>query len=206
MFKADIATARWLAAAVGVLLMLQTVGAALAQQPTASDIANSLVPRVPLTRGLTVETPKAAQDRKLLDVLKNKASRSITVEERDKVAEIAKDKPAIDLEVNFEFGSASIGVQALDVLTKLGVALRDPRLSGATILLAGHTDAKGGDAYNKDLSDRRAEAVKQFLVAKFNLSPENLVAIGYGKERLKNPSDPLGSENRRVQVVNVAAQ
>jgi OmpA family len=90
--------------------------------------------------------------------------------------------------------------------TKLGVALRDPRLKSAMVLLAGHTDAKGSDAYNKDLSDRRADAVKQFLVTKFSLPAENLIAIGYGKERLKNTVDPFAAENRRVQVVNVSAQ
>ena len=62
------------------------------------------------------------------------------------------------------------------------------------VLLAGHTDAKGGDAYNKDLSDRRADAVKQFLVTKYGLPAENLIAIGYGKERLKNTADPFAAE------------
>ncbi len=91
-------------------------------------------------------------------------------------------------------------------MTKLGVALRDSRLKDAIILLAGHTDAKGGDDYNKDLADRRAEAVKQFLVSKFGLPGESLVAVGYGRERLKNSANPLAPENRRVQVVNMSAQ
>ncbi len=112
----------------------------------------------------------------------------------------------MDLEVNFDFNSANIGPQAQDVLNQLGTALRDPRLLNALVLLAGHTDAKGGDGYNKDLSDRRADAVKEFLVARFGLRPENLIAVGYGKERLKNPADPFGPENRRVQVVNMSPQ
>jgi outer membrane protein OmpA-like peptidoglycan-associated protein len=119
---------------------------------------------------------------------------------------LPKKKPSVDLEVNFEYDSAVIGAQAADILVKLGVALRDPRLKGSLVLLAGHTDAKGSDVYNKDLSDRRADTVKQFLVTKFSLPPENLITVGYGKERLKNTADPYSAVNRRVQVVNMSAQ
>jgi outer membrane protein OmpA-like peptidoglycan-associated protein len=183
-------------------------GAALAQQPSAGDIANSLAPKTPtsLTRGLTLPDAKTAREQQFLRGLTQKNTRSITVEETNQVAEIAKDKPAIDLEVNFDYNSATIGPQATDVLIKLGSALKDARLKGATVLLAGHTDAKGGEAYNKDLSDRRAESVKEFLVAKFSLPPESLIALGYGKGRLKNTADPYAAENRRVQVVNMSAQ
>lgn len=180
-------------------------GAAFAQQPSATDIANSLAPKTSLTRGLTVSSPNAAQEQQVLEGLKNRPTRSITVEERNQVAKIADKKPGIDLEVNFDYDSAVIGASATDILIKLGVALIDPRLKGAKILLAGHTDAKGSDAYNKDLSDRRADAVKQFLVVKFNLPVENLIAVGYGKERLKNATQPYAAENRRVQVVNMSA-
>ena len=188
------------------LAMLALGGAVFAQQPSAGDIANSLAPKPTLTRGLSTPNPRAAQDQRLFDELKSKTTRSITVEERNQVADIAKDKPGVDLEVNFDYDSATIGPQAIDTLAKLGVALRDPRLKGALVLLAGHTDAKASDAYNKDLSDRRADAVKQFLVAKFTLPAANLIAVGYGKERLKNTADSFASENRRVQVVNLSAQ
>jgi outer membrane protein OmpA-like peptidoglycan-associated protein len=180
--------------------------AALAQQPSAGDIANSLAPKTSLTRGLTLSNPNAEQEQRAIEGLRNRRTRSITVEERNQVAAIAEKKPSVDLEVNFEYDSAVIGAQAADTLIKLGLALRDPRLKGSLVLLAGHTDAKGSDAYNKDLSDRRADAVKQFLVAKFSLPPENLIAVGYGKERLKNTADANSAENRRVQVVNMSAQ
>jgi outer membrane protein OmpA-like peptidoglycan-associated protein len=52
------------------------------------------------------------------------------------------------------------------------------------------------------LSERRAAAVKRFLVEKFNLSDQNLVAAGYGEEKLKNSEDPFAAENRRVQIAN----
>jgi len=181
----------------------------LAQQTqSAGDIANSLAPKKTVTtRGLRVD-PKAEQEREFLDALRKRGggARSITVVERAKVAELAEAKPTVNLEVNFEYNSAVIGAQAKEDLTKLGVALRDPRLKDQVVVVAGHTDGKGAETYNQDLSERRADAVKQFLVSTFGVPTENLVAIGYGKGRLKNATNPLAAENRRVQVVNMSSQ
>jgi flagellar motor protein MotB len=56
----------------------------------------------------------------------------------------------------------------------------------------------------KGCPNRRAEAVKRFLSEKYGIDASNLVTVGYGKTRLKNPSGPLSSENRRVQVINAS--
>jgi outer membrane protein OmpA-like peptidoglycan-associated protein len=180
----------------------------LAQQPQdGGDLAKALAPKNKVqTRGLTID-PKAAQERQFLNGLRTRGvARSITVEERAKVFEMAQEKPAVDLEVNFEYNSAIVGAKAKEELTKLGVALRDPRLKDQVVLIAGHTDAKGADTYNQDLSEKRADAVKQFLVSTFSVPAENLVAVGYGKERPKNAGSPYAPENRRVQVVNMSSQ
>ncbi|MBC8013736.1 MAG: OmpA family protein [Methyloceanibacter sp.] len=73
-------------------------------------------------------------------------------------------------------------------------------------LVAGHTDAKGSDGYNLDLSDRRAKSVLRFLIEEFDIDPKQLVAVSFGEEQLKNDEDPRAAENRRVQVVNVASK
>ena len=56
----------------------------------------------------------------------------------------------------------------------------------------------------RSLSERRAEAVKRFLREKYGIEASSLVTVGYGKSRLKSPTDPLADENRQVRVVNVA--
>jgi flagellar motor protein MotB len=48
--------------------------------------------------------------------------------------------------------------------------------------------------------------IKEYLVDNFQLSASNLRAVGYGKARLKNKTDPTASENRRVEVVNLVPQ
>jgi outer membrane protein OmpA-like peptidoglycan-associated protein len=87
----------------------------------------------------------------------------------------------------------------------LGKALTNPDLKGTTFVLAGHTDAKGGDTYNQELSERRADSLKKYLMEKYGLAAADLVTVGYGKTKLKNVADPDGGENRRVQVVNMAS-
>ena len=90
------------------------------------------------------------------------------------------------------------------MLTTLGRALVDARLAGNAFLIAGHTDAKGSDDYNLALSEKRAEAVRQFLIDNFKIAPDKLVAKGFGRQHLKNPKLPLAGENRRVQIVNLS--
>ena len=60
-------------------------------------------------------------------------------------------------------------------------------------MLVGHTDAKGGDAYNQILSERRAAAVKEHLVRTFGIAPDRLVSYGRGKSLLKNTADPFAA-------------
>lgn len=132
----------------------------------------------------------------------NEPRRGLSVGERNEVAAIAQVRPAIDLTIYFDFNSAEIGPKAVPTLVELGRALASDALKGTRFLLAGHTDAKGGDAYNLKLSQRRAEAIKRYLMEQFRVDEQRLLAIGYGKEQPKNAANPLADENRRVQVVN----
>jgi outer membrane protein OmpA-like peptidoglycan-associated protein len=113
--------------------------------------------------------------------------------------------PSVDIEVLFEFDSTDITPATAESLMTLGRALADPRLASQRFVIAGHTDAKGTRGYNRELSQRRADAVRQFLIEGFQLAPANLVARGFGETRLKNPGDPNSGENRRVQVINWSA-
>jgi outer membrane protein OmpA-like peptidoglycan-associated protein len=86
---------------------------------------------------------------------------------------------------------------------ELGKALSDTSMKGSTFVLAGHTDAIGGEAYNQDLSERRADTIKKYLVEHYGLNGSDLVTVGYGKTRPKDPNAPMDPTNRRVQVVNM---
>jgi outer membrane protein OmpA-like peptidoglycan-associated protein len=186
--------------------MSASIGAALAQSaPSERDILNALKPAAPKTRSLTADPVRQnPEEQRFIDNIRR--TRSLSTDERQKMAEIAKDKPKIDLEIYFNYNSAEIAQRAIPDLEKLGRALTDPELRGSVFLVSGHTDAKGREDYNQKLSERRSQAVKKFLMERFNISDDSLVSAGYGKEQLKNANDPFGAENRRVQIVNLEAK
>lgn len=171
------------------------------QRPSEEEILNALRPP-PKTRGLTLETPRDDAQRTFIDSIRGN-TRQLTLGERKKVAEIAKTKPKIDLEIYFDYDSSAITANAEPELMKLGRVLTNADLKGSVFLIGGHTDAKGSDAYNQHLSERRAASVKRFLQERFNIADDALVTAGYGEEELKNKADPDAAENRRVQVVNL---
>ena len=186
-------------------LALSSGPAFAAEKRSADDIINALKPRV--TRGLTTspaDAARAADETRFLDALRNRPTRSLSTEERDQIASIASSKPKIDLEINFEFNSAVIGSKAMPQVTELGKALRSADLKGRTFILAGFTDAKGSETYNQGLSERRADAVRQFLSQKYGIEQGNLVTVGYGHTQMKDPANPFAADNRRVQVINAA--
>ena len=192
---------------LAVGLALSSGLASAAEQRSAEDIVNALkVPRV--TRGLTTSSPanaaRAADETRFIAALRNRPTRSLSTEEREKITSIASSKPKIDLEINFEFNSAIIGSRAMPQVTELGKALTSGDLKGRTFILSGFTDAKGSETYNQGLSERRADAVKQFLSEKYGIETSNLVTVGYGQSQLKDPANPFAAENRRVQVTNAA--
>jgi len=188
-----------------------TAGLALAGDPTisADQIVNALKPK-PVMRGITVvpNTPQfdpavQAKESALLDSVRNRAPRSLSLDEREQIAEIAATKPKIDLEIQFDYNSAEISRTAMPAVQELGKALTDPSLKGATLVVAGHTDGVGGNSFNQDLSERRAETIKRYLIDKYGLAGKNLIAVGYGKTKLKDAANPTDAINRRVQVVNM---
>jgi outer membrane protein OmpA-like peptidoglycan-associated protein len=202
------AAARHIALLAAALIVsgAATIAPAGAEDPSTNQIVKSLQPKVKFRSFDPNQAAKDAKQADLVHRLQNAKTRQITVEERKEVVEVIEDNdlPAIDLEVFFNFDSAEITPEALPILKKLGAALSDEKLKGSVFLVGGHTDAKGSDAYNLALSDQRAKSVAGFLIENFHLDPKQLVAIGFGEEKLKNKENPLAAENRRVQVVNMA--
>jgi len=186
-----------------------TAGVALAADNTVSSdqILSALKP-VGVTRGLSVATPQTdptakASEASFLATLRNRKTRSLSLGERDQIADIAATKPKIDLDIQFDYNSAAISKASMGAVQELGKALSDPGLKGSTFVVAGHTDAVGSEQFNQDLSERRADTIKAYLVEKYGLAGSDLVTVGYGKTRLKNPDNPTDAVNRRVQVVNM---
>jgi len=193
---------------VGALFSFGMAQCVAAEDVTEDQIVRALAPaKKPLTRGLSIgpqaDPAAAAAEGKFVQTIRGRATRSLSVSEREEIAAIVKDKPKIDLEINFEYNSADISAKSLPSVQALGRALSNPDLKGSTFVVAGHTDAAGGEGYNQDLSERRADSIKRYLVDKYGIAGADLVTVGYGKSKLKDPSQPMAEANRRVQVVNM---
>ena len=109
-------------------------------------------------------------------------------------------------------GTARFGLGSADLNTEDGVKLMTEvrsmkNVSWQQILVTGHTDSIGSDAFNQKLSERRADVVREFLVEK-NVKPERIRTEGKGEAMpVASNKTPTGrSQNRRVEIEFVGLQ
>lgn len=105
----------------------------------------------------------------------------------------------VDLNIQFANNSATILPAAAGQLANLLQALKSDAVMGLRLEIAGHTNATGSAAHNRDLSLRRAKAVRDYLEA-HNLPTDRFSIAGYGFDRLLNSDNPKADENRRVEI------
>jgi outer membrane protein OmpA-like peptidoglycan-associated protein len=104
---------------------------------------------------------------------------------------------ALALPVQFAFDSAEILAAARPQLDALAAGIR-LLPAGQAVRIEGHTDATGTSRYNELLSQKRAYAVKQYLVAQ-GIDAQRLRAVGLGSTAPLPGRDPHAAEQRRVQ-------
>jgi outer membrane protein OmpA-like peptidoglycan-associated protein len=196
---------------IGAALSM-TAGVAFAGDTVStSAIINGLKPaeNVMTTRGLSIDPVKLEKKNRetiFINSVRNRPTRSLSSDEREQLQSLTVDKPTINLEINFDYNSASISEGSLSAVQHLGEALSDPQLRGSTFTVSGFTDAKGSEAYNQGLSERRADTIKRVLIEKYHVPAGDLIAAGYGKTHLKDEANPESPANRRVQVLNTEVQ
>ena len=104
-------------------------------------------------------------------------------------------------EVYFPEGTASIPGSEQSVLDQIGDAMQRSASRHLQFMIIGHTDAIGGKRENQWLSERRALAVKRYLIENFGVHPARLVVVGSGKRQLMTPDRPESWRNRRVEIM-----
>lgn len=115
---------------------------------------------------------------------------------------------SINADVLFDFDKADIKPAAAAELRRVAQAVKAQIPPGATITVDGHTDAKGDDAYNQELSERRAAAVADWLASHGGVARSRFRTTGYGENKPVAPNtrsdgsdDPDGrAKNRRVVI------
>jgi len=114
--------------------------------------------------------------------------------------QLAETKKAVTWGIYFDFNKDTIKPESAPVLKEIAQAMTNNPEWKLTV--AGNTDNIGGDAYNLDLSKRRAAAVKQALVTQYHIGPDRLATDGYGASHPIEPNDTLEgrARNRRVEL------
>ena len=129
------------------ILSFLTIGAALSfgvatatagdNNVTEDQIVRALAPvKKPLTRGLSVgpqvepDPAAVAAEGRFVQTIRGRATRSLSTTEREEIATIVKDKPKIDLEINFDYNSAEISAKSLPSVQALGQGADQSRPEG----------------------------------------------------------------------------
>lgn len=115
-------------------------------------------------------------------------------------------KVNLSADVLFDFDKADLKPEAAAQLTEVATVMK--AYPGASAQIDGHTDAKGNDAYNQTLSDKRAQSVAAWLAANAGVAASQMHTKGYGRTKPVAPNtNPDGSDNpdgraknRRVEI------
>jgi OOP family OmpA-OmpF porin len=110
------------------------------------------------------------------------------------------EKSSMNLLVNFDNNKAIVKAQYLPEVEKMAdflIAYPD-----VSLVIEGHTSKIGSNAYNKKISQQRADAIVNTLVNQFDIARSRLSAVGYGEERLLElgNSREAASINRRIEA------
>jgi len=115
--------------------------------------------------------------------------------------QLAKKKRIDVYGIYFDFASDSIRPESEPILREIGAALASNK--EWTLTINGHTDSVGTAASNRDLSERRSNAVKKALVGRYKVDASRLSTNGFGSSQPKEPNDTdIGrARNRRVELI-----
>lgn len=154
---------------------------------------------------------KAAAARQQADQAQQVASQAVTGVDAltNQVANLDNYRPVVETSVHFGFDKADLTKKAKEALDKLAAEV--PNTKGYIVALEGSTDSTGDANYNYQLSERRAQAVIQYLASEHSIPAHKIYVIGLGKDKpvAKNTTAQGRAENRRVDVrlmTNVTGQ
>lgn len=115
---------------------------------------------------------------------------------------VGEEKIALPTDILFEYNAYELKEEARLSMMKLAFIVQTN--PDATFIIEGHTDSFGGDQFNLDLSLKRAEAVRRWLVERLRIDAANIQVAGMGKTRPIVPVEGTAEQqalNRRVEIV-----
>jgi outer membrane protein OmpA-like peptidoglycan-associated protein len=127
-------------------------------------------------------------------------TRSLVVAPRVGAGGAAGGERKMILDIRFANDSNRLTQAAHAQLAQLAGALKSPELASSRFLIAGHTSATGSPEHNLRLSEARAQAVRGYLLKRFNIAPGRIEASGFGASHPLPDVAPDALEQRRVEI------
>ena len=192
---------RFLIALLSIMsLSVQAYAGDYGFEDTSEGIANALTypaPEQPVrTRSLTRSfTPRT----RAIKVVRKDQGKSF---EETVIVSERPTPQSVNLRIEFDSNSYAIRPESFRLLHELGKALISDKIKGKKLILKGHTDSDGSDAYNLNLSLNRALSVRGYLVGNFEIEPGRIRVVGYGESMPLVPKKLAAHKqlNRRVEV------
>jgi len=198
-----------LSVGIATLLLAFAAGAAVTEKYSGpDDPATQAAARAALGSAKILDIARMTRDIENMTRGIEGKTRGIESVLKDLGAKVTDQEIRIELsaDVLFDFDKHDLRPEAVPSLEKVAEVLRSRAASPATI--EGHTDGKGSDAYNQPLSEKRAQAVREWLVKNGGASAAKITTRGWGKAKPVVPNtrpdgsdDPEGrKKNRRVEI------
>lgn len=159
--------------------------------PSAEEMGRVLFSKESNPEAVTsqVKTRSISFGKKSKEPVANKAETSVSKSSGD----------AIGLPIEFAYNSSQIAPESIPFIAEIAKMMSLPEFSNKRLVIEGHTDAKGSDDYNRDLSEKRAEAIKNYLTDNYQIQFNRLTVIGRGESEPLPGVNPNDAVNRRVQ-------
>lgn len=156
-------------------------------------------PRVSATRGFSLARPDAPAAQ-----TPQRRTRRTAARPAPRAPRVATSQPGrVNIRVSFAPGSSALSAVAEAEVRAFAQALQRPQLAEMRFRIEGHTDSSGGRALNMTLSEQRARAVADFLVAQ-GIARSRLEVEGYGYDRPLPGRSAAAAANRRVEAVRIS--
>lgn len=169
---------------------------------TPEAAAESGGPRVTATRGFSLARPnQAATPSRATPSRTRQRQRVAARPTRPRVATAQQGR--VNLRLAFGAGSSTLSPSAQAEVRAFASAMQRPQLSTMRFRIEGHTDSSGGRGVNQPLSQRRAQAVADYLISQ-GVAQGRIEVQGYGFDRPLPGRSASSSQNRRVEAVRIS--
>jgi outer membrane protein OmpA-like peptidoglycan-associated protein len=145
----------------------------------------------------------AALKQKISDRSKMRGKNEPEPSKRPLIVPELKDLPTFTVSIDFDSDTPVVRPSSYQTVGRIADAFVHASLLPYTFLIVGHTDSNGRREANVQLSQRRADAIRDSLVNTFKISSKRVQSLGLGEEQFIDQAHPTSPTNQQIQIVTI---